>query len=110
MFTITAQWLKEKSACPEGIDWFTDRYKTDGIAGDLLMKALIKDKKLDWTNWVIVRMLSYKGYVSYAVFAAESVIGIYEKKYPNDKRPREAIEAAKRCIDNPSEENNAANA
>jgi len=33
--------------------------------------------------------------VKLAIFAAEQVIEIYEKKYPNDKRPREAIEAAK---------------
>jgi len=32
------------------------------------------------------------------VYAAEQVIDIYEKKYPNDKRPRNAIEAAKKCI------------
>jgi len=111
MIFITSQWLKEKTACPEVIVWFTDRYKADGIAGDLLMEALIKDKKLDWANWVIVRMLSYKDYVSYAVFAAESCVDIYEKEYPKDKRPREAIETAKKCIDNPSKENKlAANA
>jgi len=47
----------------------------------------------------------YKMYVSYAVFAAEQVLPFYEKKYPNDDRPRKAIEAAKKCIDNPSDEN-----
>ena len=47
----------------------------------------------------------YKMYVSYAVFAAELVLPIYEKKYPEDKRPRQAIEAAKKCIIDPSPEN-----
>ena len=35
----------------------------------------------------------------------EQTISIYEKKYPNDNRPRKAIEAAKKCINNPSIEN-----
>ena len=47
----------------------------------------------------------YRMYVSYAVYAAEQVIDIYEKKYPDDKRPRKAIEAAKACIKNPSAKN-----
>ena len=39
--------------------------------------------------------------VQYAIFAAEQVIDIYEKKYPDDLRPRKAIEAAKSYLDNP---------
>ena len=49
--------------------------------------------------------MEYTQYVSYAVFAAEQVLDIFEHKYPEDKRPRAAIEAAKKCIENPSEEN-----
>jgi hypothetical protein len=44
-------------------------------------------------------------YVKYAVFAAENVLDIYELRYPEDKRPRQAIKAAKKCIENPSDEN-----
>ena len=56
-------------------------------------------------------MITNKGYrmlVKYAVFAAEQVIDLFEQKYPDDKRPREAIEAAKKCIDDPSEKNKVA--
>ncbi len=49
--------------------------------------------------------MTYKQYVSYAVFAAEQVLDIFENKYPDDKRPRKAIQAAKKCIKNPSKEN-----
>ena len=41
----------------------------------------------------------------YAVFSAEQVIDIYEKKYPDNKKPRLAIEAAKKCIEDPSSKN-----
>jgi hypothetical protein len=43
--------------------------------------------------------------IRYAVYAAEQVIDIFEKKYPKNKRPRESIQAAKRYLKNPSKEN-----
>ena len=36
---------------------------------------------------------------------AEKVLPIFETQYPSDQRPREAIEAAIRCIKEPSSEN-----
>ena len=99
---ITVKWLTEKSACQEGIDWFIAQKETNSIK---VLEKLIAEKKLDWANWLVIRVMEYKQYVSYAVFAAEQVIDIYEKKYPNDKRLRQAIDAAKKCIDNPSKEN-----
>ena len=42
--------------------------------------------------------------VRFTVKCAESVLHIFEKIYPNDKRPRQAIEAAKKWLDNPSSE------
>ena len=46
--------------------------------------------------------------VALAVYAAEQVIDIFEKKYPDDQRPRKAIEAAKEWLKNPTPENRAA--
>ena len=40
-----------------------------------------------------------------AIFSAKLVIGIYEKQYPNDNRPRKAIEAAVRYQKNPTKKN-----
>ena len=102
---ITESWLKEKSACSEGIVWFTAQEEVDAVK---VLEKLIKEKKLDWANWTIARVMSYRQYVSYAVFAAEQVIDLYEKEYPDNKRPREAIEAAKKCIKDPSGKNKVA--
>ena len=99
---ITKAWLKEWSACAEGADWFLAQAETDGLK---VCKKLLTEKHLDWANWLVVRMLSRKDRIRYAVYAAEQVIGIYEAKYPDDKRPRKAIEAAKACIENDTEEN-----
>ena len=43
--------------------------------------------------------------VALAIYSAELVLGIFEKKYPADKRPRQAIAAAKRWLKNPTEKN-----
>jgi len=102
---ITEKWLKEKDACGSGIVWFNEQKETDGLK---VVKKLVKRDSLSWANWLIVRLMPYKMYVSYAVYAAEQVLPIYEKKRPGDGRPRKAIEAAKKCIKNPSKENKAA--
>jgi hypothetical protein len=46
--------------------------------------------------------------ISLAIQCAEKVLFIFEEKYPNDKRPRKAIEAAKKYLEDPTEENKAA--
>jgi len=99
---IDREWLIKKSACADGIDWFEAQKRTDGIE---ILQALIQENKLDWANWLIVRIMNYFQYVKYAVYAAEQVIDIFEAQYPDDQRPRQAIEAAKKCIKNPSKKN-----
>src|SRR3972149_2532123 len=53
----------------------------------------------------LLQSLDTKDRVRYAAFAATQVIGIYEKAYPHDDRPRKAIEAAEKCIAHNSPEN-----
>jgi len=99
---ISKEWLKEKSACVDGVKWFLEQKETDGLK---IVKKLMKENQLSWANWLICRVFNYKQRVQYAVYAAEQVIHIFEKKYPDDKRPRNAIEAAKECIKNPNAKN-----
>jgi len=102
--TITKEWLREKRACAEGYDWFVRQHARDEVK---VLEHLIAEEKFDWANWLIVRRMARPQYLQYAVFAAEKVIDIFEKKYPNDKRPREAIEAARKCIEDDTQENRA---
>lgn len=41
----------------------------------------------------------------FAIFCARRCLANYEKKYPDDSRPRKAIEAAEKYMKNPTEEN-----
>ena len=99
---ITTEFLQSINACQSGIDQVAKYENKEPVA---VIRQLVADDHWDWANWLLPRLMDYKGYVSYAVFAALQVIDIYEKKYPNDKRPRLAIEAAQRCIDDPSKKN-----
>jgi hypothetical protein len=51
-----------------------------------------------FTNEKKVRLVR----VAFAILCAESVIAIYEKHYPNDDRPRQAIEAARKYLKKPT--------
>ena len=99
---ITKKWLKNNNACQEGQDWFFNQKEVEGIK---VVRTLIKNDNLVWANWLIVRMMNKKQKVGYAIYAAEQVISIFESKYPNDDRPRKAIKAAKRYLNNQSREN-----
>jgi hypothetical protein len=89
---LTREWLSEQNACLEGIRWFENSGKTESSE---VVELLLKEERLVWANWLVVHLLSPKDRIRYAIFAAEQVIGLFEAKYPDDKRPRQAIEAAK---------------
>jgi hypothetical protein len=99
---ITKKWLDNIGACEYGIAWFLSQKETDSVK---VVEKLITEKHLDWANWLVTRLMNHKQQIQYAVYAAEQVIDIFENKYPDDKRPREAIEAAKRYLKNPTEGN-----
>ena len=91
--------LQKHGACSDGVKWYQENgeLKTVESTVDALLKC-DNINKLSWANWLLSRMLSRKDKIRYAIFAAEQVIGIYEKKYPDDKRPRDAIKAAKEVL------------
>ena len=97
---ITKEWLNENGACQEGIEWFNDQKETD--AKNVLM-SLLKQDHFDWANWTVVRLMTHEQNIQYAIYAAEMVLDNYESKYPDNKAPRKAIEAAKAYLQNPSD-------
>ena len=99
---LTKQWLKNKNACEKSYKWYLQQKTTDP---DELFKRAIEEKRFSDINWVISRKLKRLDKIRYAIFSAECVIDIFEKKYPGDERPRKAIEAAKRYLESPTEKN-----
>ena len=118
---LTKEWLDKNDACPESLVCFAEHYEPAGISDsveilkDLMTderKAYVKDKfeanSLDWANWLIGRVMTRPQYLAYAIYAAEQVLDNFEKEYPDDKRPRAAIEAAKAVLKNDTEVNRSA--
>ena len=104
---VTKEFLQKHDACQSGMDWVT-KNNLIGLHGIDFVNKLMESDKYDWANWLIVRMMNKKQKVQYAIFAAEQVLYIFEKKYPSDLRPRKAIEAAKEYLKNPSKKTKAA--
>ena len=61
----------------------------------------------DWLIWLLRNSgnIDKPTAVKIAIACAEHVLAIFEKKYPNNKRSRKAIEAAIAWVKNPTEEN-----
>ena len=73
-------------------------------------KHLERGDKQCWEYMGIVELYEWtkKDSVALSIFAAELILDNYEKQYPNDKRPREAIEAAKKVLKDDSKKNRSA--
>ena len=99
---ITKKWLDDLSACSDGVKWWLASKEIDSKK---VVEKLMAENKFDWANWLIIRLFDRPQRIKYAIFAAEQVIDIFEKKYPGDKRPRLAIEAAKKVLGEDTEEN-----
>ena len=101
---ISLDVLKKYRACDSGIECFkylktTTVHETMNKCMDLSDDVVLQwtDDKLDkyrWCNWLFSRILPKDENIKYAIYSARLVIDIFEKKYPNDNRPRKAIEAA----------------
>ena len=94
---VTVSFLKNQNACESGINKFEAIFDKQAELKDIIQYGIKSKNKGDLQdcNWLIVRKMSHKQKIQYAIYAAEQVINFYEKKYPNDDRPRKAIEAAK---------------
>ena len=79
-------------------------------------KVVVRDfGKVGCFDFKLVREIKYPKWVGsdidtkvrlyFALLCAKEVLPIFEKEFPNDKRPRKAIEAAQKVLENDTEEN-----
>ena len=94
--------LQKLCACPEAIEWVGDR---------TLQQAFNDCERADWMLWLAARMIGKPGWPTHqqvvlaACVCAESVLDIFEKKYPSDAQPRAAIAAARKWAKKPTKKN-----
>jgi hypothetical protein len=97
MKRVTKKWLISQSACAEGMRFVTKEGLV-GLGVTNFVKRLMEKKKYNWANWLIARCMTHTQYTNYAIYAAEQVVHIYNMAYPEDKRVQQAVDAAKRYI------------
>ena len=87
-------------ACKEPYDAFSY------VQGEILAlvecrgEHLTDKNKECWREQRVIKAFKWtkRDSLKLAIFSAELVLGNFEKDYPEDKRPREAIEAAKKVL------------
>jgi hypothetical protein len=91
MKQITAKWLTRMNACCSE----EDKQEAERI-GDprILVEKLIEAGRRPDAIWLVTRMLPREQNIKMAVYAAQSVLYLFENVYPYDDRPRKAIECA----------------
>ena len=95
MKKVDREWLKKHDACSDGYEYWCEN--CEGKTNRLQIIILAKYRS-DWAYWVLTRLLDTKQNRQLAIFAAQQVLPIFEKKFPKDKRPRRAIRAAIKVI------------
>jgi len=99
---VTTRWLEKHKACGEAVRWVKSQPDKDTT---ILFKELKKSDNLAWGNWYLSKKLKRMDKIRYAIYAAKQVLAIFEKKYPDDKRPRNAIRVAEKYLKNPTGKN-----
>jgi hypothetical protein len=96
---LTKENILDMHPCAEGLT-FADQCDFDAV------KIWNTCPRGDWMIWLLrkTQSIDRQTSVKLACLWAEHVLSIYESKYPDDKRPRLAIEAAKAWADNPTDE------
>jgi hypothetical protein len=101
MLYTTINKLREETACQLGFKKVL-KFVGSNFGGDekIPLSDIIKSNDIDDAIWALraTTECSKKVYQQIALFCAESSLSIYEKKYPDDKRVRECIEATKKYI------------
>jgi hypothetical protein len=106
---ITLKFLEEYDACEEGIECFKEHYTE--IEHEELIADLIKIKQYDWIVWLISKLLTKIDNVKLSIFAAELCQSVFKEDEKDEvikrcaETSKEAINAAKKYINEPTKEN-----
>jgi len=91
MKEITKEWLKSLNPCIGGFKWWCRCGERDPIK---FLEVGFEGDHWNYRCWLMIRLLSNKNQVKIAIYSAKLVLPIFEERYPNDDRPRKAIDAA----------------
>jgi hypothetical protein len=95
---LTIKKVKSIGPCADGFAWYM---KNPGRTVEKTIKTLLASdecEKYNWSNWLLTHLFTKEKNIKYAIFAAKEVLYLFEAKYPDDSRPKKAIEAAEKYL------------
>lgn len=100
---INTEIIRGLSPCEERFNNYLEHYKDfDGTLEDFLsLDNITYSDKV----WVFTKLADKTSLLKWSYLCAESVLYIFEDKYPNDKRFRQALDTLLKYINAPTEEN-----
>ena len=98
MKLINIEYLKSLNPCKDRLNNAIKHYST--FEGDILDVLYLDNISSDDKIWIAIRSLPDNILHRFVIECAYSTLDNYEKKYPNDSRPRKAIEAKVAWLNN----------
>jgi mRNA-degrading endonuclease HigB of HigAB toxin-antitoxin module len=98
---INKQIIEKLKPCQDRFDNFKKHYSDfdDDLKEFILLENISYSDKV----WVFTRLATKMQNVKWSLLCASKVLHLFEEKYPNDKRPRKALEFVENWINNPSD-------
>ena len=96
MTKINLEYIKTFKPCQDGLDNYTKYHKE--FEGSMTEFLSLEHIPYEDKVWLVVKVIDYKILQKWSVDCAESVLHIYEDKYPGDNRVRDCIETTKKYL------------
>jgi hypothetical protein len=91
---IDKAFIDKYRPCDAALEYLEPQLESNNDAVAVLERLIAKEM-YDWAWWGMVRCLNTDNARLWAIYCAEAVLPIFEANYPNDNRPRLAVEEAK---------------
>lgn len=104
MLYTTLQQLKNFQACSSGLDTLLDSlppFYDDNAP--ISLEHILNSNGIHHAIWALRTQPKEVG-IEFALMCTESVLYIFEKKYPDDNRPRKAVDMTRKWLENPNED------
>lgn len=100
---INKEVISNLNPCEDRFDSFLKHYSdfSDNLEAFISLDKITHKDKL----WVLTKLFTKEQNIKFALKCAYSVLHIFETEYPEDKRPRNTLEAVENYLKDPSENN-----
>jgi hypothetical protein len=90
--------IKDCKPCENGWEKLISYYKPSSLDEEISIKEIIKSNGLDDAIWALRAVDDTEALTLLSIDLAESVLHIYEKRFPGDMRVCDCIDACKKYI------------